>query len=135
MKKNSKENKMVFLRKKINESIRANKNEKQALVVAKKLGLYDPDANKKIAKVKITTYIDNDILDFLKKKSKKSRLPLETILNKILRVELNSAGQKEWLNELEKVNKIAKKLRQKECEHKWITAHERWMCKKCNLID
>lgn len=66
-----------------------NKSNKK-LTSAKKLGLYDLDANKKIAKVKIITYIDNDILDNLKKKSKKYDLSLNIILNKILRHVINN---------------------------------------------
>lgn len=46
-------------------------------------GLHDPYAAERIAKVRITTYIDHDVLAELKKRSKKKKY--QTLLNELLR--------------------------------------------------
>ena len=48
-------------------------------------GIFDPSADLKISKVRITTYLDSDVLEFIKIQAKKSKEGYQTLLNSILR--------------------------------------------------
>lgn len=54
----------------------------------KSSGLYDSRAFKKAAKVRITTFIDSDVLKRLKELSFEKGEPYQSILNNILRKKL-----------------------------------------------
>lgn len=65
-------------------------------VAAASIGLVDPNAVKTPAKVRITTYIDSDILASLKSEAERLRLPYQTLLNSQLRraIEPDSSEKK-----------------------------------------
>ncbi len=52
---------------------------------ARESGLYDPGAAKAPAKVRITTYIDSDVLEKIKAKATRIGVPYQTLLNSELR--------------------------------------------------
>lgn len=49
-------------------------------------GLYDRAAYKKLAKVRITTHLDHDVLKELKREASRTKKPYQTILNDLLRL-------------------------------------------------
>lgn len=51
----------------------------------KDAGLYDPNARKKSAKVRITTFIDSNILAELKAEARRTKVGYQTILNDLLK--------------------------------------------------
>lgn len=54
-------------------------------VSAKESGFYDPLATKKVAKVRVTTFIDSDVLNFLKQNSSLMGEGYQTLMNRVLR--------------------------------------------------
>lgn len=78
------------------------KNKKKWLSAAE-AGLYDPHAGKTPAKVRITTYIDSDVLDELKKKATSLGIPYQTFLNSLLRQSVSPETKSPSSEEIRKI--------------------------------
>ena len=82
--------------------IQRQKNKKKWLS-ASEAGLHDPNVANTPAKVRITTYIDSDVLEDLKKKALNLGLPYQTLLNLNLRQFISSESKTPSGEEIRKI--------------------------------
>ena len=69
------------------------KKARKKWVSSTEAGFYDPNADTTPAKVRITTYIDSDLLEELKKKAIILSIPYQTLLNSQLRQSISPTSK------------------------------------------